>query len=112
MGIRDSECPLCEKAEDTQYHLLTCPLLTVAQPWNIESVMHALRDREIILEQRNNDNITDDKTVTVNKQANKTTKTILRTKQTISKPTQVDKKQTSKQQHNQLTNKHKQTINS
>ena len=89
MGVRDSKCPLCEKAEDTQYHLLTCPLLRVAQPWNIESVIHALREREIILEQRNNDNVTDDKTVTVNKQGNKTTKTMPRTKQTKSKPIQV-----------------------
>ena len=89
MGVRDSKCPLCEKAEDTQYHLLTCPLLRVTQPWNIESVIHALREREIILEQRNNDNVTDDKTVTVNKQGNKTTKTLPRTKRTKSKPIQV-----------------------
>ena len=72
--------------------MLTCPLLRVAQPWNIESVIHALREREIILEQRKND-ITDDKTDAVNKQGNKTTKTMLRTKQTKSKPIQVGHKQ-------------------
>ena len=52
IGKKDALCPLCEKAADTQYHLLTCPELAIPQPWNIESVINALRKREVILEQR------------------------------------------------------------
>ena len=52
IGKKEALCPLCEKAEDTQYHLLTCQMLAIPEPWNIESVIQALRKREIILEQR------------------------------------------------------------
>ena len=52
IGKRDALCPLCETAADTQYHLLTCPKLDIPQPWNIESVINALRKREVILERR------------------------------------------------------------
>ena len=52
IGKKDALCPLCETAADTQYHLLTCPKLDIPQPWNIESVINALRKREVILERR------------------------------------------------------------
>ena len=26
-GIKDRKCPLCKSADDSQYHLLTCPSL-------------------------------------------------------------------------------------
>ena len=50
-GKRDAKCPLCKEADDTQYHLLTCPLICTPQPWNIQSVVKALRQREILLEE-------------------------------------------------------------
>ena len=50
IGIKDAKCPLCLEADDTQYHLLTCAKLSTPPPWNIESVVQALRQREIILE--------------------------------------------------------------
>ena len=52
IGQKGALCPLCEEAADTQYHLLTCQILAIPQPWNIESVIHALRKREVILEER------------------------------------------------------------
>ena len=51
IGIKDAKCPLCKDAADTQYHLLTCPKLSSPQPWTIESVVNALRQREIIIEE-------------------------------------------------------------
>ena len=42
---------MCKVANDTQYHLLTCKKLSTPQPWNIESVVTALRQREEILDQ-------------------------------------------------------------
>ena len=51
-GMKNAKCPLCESADDTQYHLLTCPKLKTPQPWNIESVVEALRQREVILEEK------------------------------------------------------------
>ena len=53
-GMKDAKCPLCKEADDTQYHLLRCRLLSSTQPWNIESVMYALRQREILIEQEQN----------------------------------------------------------
>ena len=50
IGMKDAKCPLCLEADDTQYHLLTCVKLSTPQPWNIESVVQALRQREIIIE--------------------------------------------------------------
>ena len=50
MGMKEAKCPLCKEARDSQYHLLTCPLLSVPQPWNIQSVEKALRQREVIIE--------------------------------------------------------------
>ena len=50
-GMKDAKCPLCNQSNDTQYHLLTCPCLTITQPWNIQSVIQALRQREIFLEE-------------------------------------------------------------
>ena len=50
IGIKDAKCPVCKDAADTQYHLLTCSKLSSPQPWNIESVVCALRQREIIIE--------------------------------------------------------------
>ena len=50
-GKRDAKCPLCKEADDTQYHLLTCPLICTPQPWNIQSVVKALRQREVLLEE-------------------------------------------------------------
>ena len=50
--MKDAKCPLCKDADDTQYHLLRCPLLSVPEPWNIESVVQALRQREVLLEER------------------------------------------------------------
>ena len=50
MGIKDSKCPVCKEANDTQYHLLTCPSLSIPQPWNVQSVAKALRQREVFLE--------------------------------------------------------------
>ena len=50
-GLKAAQCPLCKEANDTQYHLLTCPTLVVPQPWNIQSVESALRQREVMLEQ-------------------------------------------------------------
>ena len=50
LGIKEAKCPLCKEANDTQYHLLTCPSLSISQPWNIQSVESALRQRETILE--------------------------------------------------------------
>ena len=47
MGGKEAKCPLCHGAKDSQYHLLTCPLLSVPQPWNIQSVEKALRRREV-----------------------------------------------------------------
>ena len=52
-GKRDAKCPLCKEADDTQYHLLTCSLLNAPQPWNIQSVMKALRQREVLIEKEN-----------------------------------------------------------
>ena len=52
--MKDAKCPLCKEADDTQYHLLRCRLLSSTQPWNIESVMYALRQREILIEQEQN----------------------------------------------------------
>ena len=49
-GLKDAKCPLCKDADDTQYHLLTCPLLSRPGHWNIKSVVSALRAREVILE--------------------------------------------------------------
>ena len=51
IGIKDAKCPLCKDAADTQYHLLTCPKLSSPKPWTIESVVKALRQREIIIEE-------------------------------------------------------------
>ena len=51
-GMKDSKCPLCKTADDTQYHLLTCPELKTPPPWNIESVVEALRQREVLLEEK------------------------------------------------------------
>ena len=51
-GMKDAKCPLCKSADDTQYHLLTCPELKTPPPWNIESVVEALRQREVILEEK------------------------------------------------------------
>ena len=48
--MKDAKCPLCLEADDTQYHLLTSVKLSTPQPWNIESVVQALRQREIIIE--------------------------------------------------------------
>ena len=58
LGVKEAKCPLCKEAYDTQYHLLTCPSLSIPQPWNIQSVENALRQREIILEREkeNSDN--------------------------------------------------------
>ena len=39
--------------DDTQYHLLTCEKLSLPKPWNIESVMAAIRQRELLLEEEN-----------------------------------------------------------
>ena len=50
MGMKNAKCPLCKEANDTQYHLLTCPSLSVPQPWNVQSVAQALRQREIFIE--------------------------------------------------------------
>ena len=50
-GLKTAQCPLCKEADDTQYHLLTCPTLVIPQPWNILSVESALRQREVMLEQ-------------------------------------------------------------
>ena len=55
LGIREAKCPHCKEAGDTQYHLLTCPSLSIPQPWNIQSVECALRQREVILEQEKDD---------------------------------------------------------
>ena len=52
IGIKDAKCPLCREEGDTQYHLLTCKEICVPQPWNIESVVLALRKREIIIEKQ------------------------------------------------------------
>ena len=59
LGIKEAKCPLCKEANDTQYHLLTCPSLSIPQPWNIQSVESALRQRETILEREkeNSDNL-------------------------------------------------------
>ena len=51
IGVKDAMCPLCKEADDTQYHLLRCRLLSNPEPWTIGSVMQALRQRETILEQ-------------------------------------------------------------
>ena len=51
IGMKDAKCPLCKIADDTQYHLLNCKMLSPPQPWNIESVVSALRQRERLLEQ-------------------------------------------------------------
>ena len=56
MGFKEAKCPLCKEANDTQYHLLTCPSLSIPQPWNIQSVESALRQRETILEQEKENN--------------------------------------------------------
>ena len=50
MGMKEAKCPLCNNANDTQYHLLTCPSLSIPQPWNIQSVEKALRLREVMIE--------------------------------------------------------------
>ena len=50
-GLKTAKCPLCKETEDTQYHLLTCPALVIPQPWNIQSVESALRQRDVMLEQ-------------------------------------------------------------
>ena len=50
MGVKEAKCPLCNNANDTQYHLLTCPSLSIPQPWNIQSVEKALRLREVMIE--------------------------------------------------------------
>ena len=54
-GMKDAVCPLCKKADDTQYHLLTCPVTAIPEPWNIQSVIEALRRREVLLEQEQNE---------------------------------------------------------
>ena len=59
IGLKDAKCPLCKDAADTQYHLLTCPKLSSPQPWNIESVVNALRQREIILEEEKRSTVED-----------------------------------------------------
>ena len=51
IGVKDAMCPLCKEADDTQYHLLRCRLLSNPEPWTIGSVIQALRQRETILEQ-------------------------------------------------------------
>ena len=60
LGVKEAKCPLCKAANDTQYHLLTCPSLSIPQPWNIQSVESALRQRETILEREkeNSDTVT------------------------------------------------------
>ena len=55
-GVKDALCPICKKEDDTQYHLLTCSELVRQNPWNIRSVISALRLREVVLEQRKKDN--------------------------------------------------------
>ena len=57
-GMKDAKCPLCNDSNDSQYHLLTCPHLARRQPWNIQSVMEALRLREILLEKKLNEDAT------------------------------------------------------
>ena len=54
-GMKDAACPLCKNADDTQYHLLTCPAIRSPEPWNIQSVIEALRRREVLLEQEQNE---------------------------------------------------------
>ena len=56
MGFKEAICPLCKEVNDTQYLLLTCPSLSIPQPWNIQSVESALRQRETILEQEKENN--------------------------------------------------------
>ena len=58
-GFKDAKCPLCKEADDTQYHLLRCQLLSSPEPWNIGSVMNALRQREILLELEQNQHPTE-----------------------------------------------------
>ena len=56
-GLKTAQCLLCKEANDTQYHLLTCPTLVIPQPWNIQSVESALRQREVILEQEKENSV-------------------------------------------------------
>ena len=56
-GLKTAQCPLCKEANDTQYHLLTCPTLVIPQPWNIQSVESALRQREVTLEQEKENSV-------------------------------------------------------
>ena len=51
MGMKDALCPLCKISLDTQYHLLNCVCLHTPEPWNIQSVMRAIRQRDILIEQ-------------------------------------------------------------
>ena len=60
IGIKDAQCPLCKEADDTQYHLLTCVKLSTPPPWNIESVVEALRQREVLLEKEKVDKMNDE----------------------------------------------------
>ncbi len=82
-GVKDAMCPLCKKEKDTQYHLLTCPNLARRGPWNITSVVSALRLRDVLLEQPNQPNNT----------VNQTDKTPQDTKQTKNKTKQNKIKQ-------------------
>ena len=52
-GIK-SPCPLCRTAEDTQDHLLLCPELSEHRCGDIiKDIISALRQREVIAEERN-----------------------------------------------------------
>ena len=53
MGVKDALCPLCKISLDTQYHLLNCICLHTPEPWNIQSVLRAIRQREILIEREN-----------------------------------------------------------
>ena len=54
-GMKDAACPLCKKADDTQYHLLTRPTIN-KESWTMEhSKCYRGTTREVLLEQEQNE---------------------------------------------------------